>query len=118
MRAGVAITVALAGSLAGCTTIEIHGSNRVDVVRQTGLVWSLNVQGSEPVLVDRTSFGFDASLSDFIVGFRRSRSVYRPVSSHCPVLIVVDNRSDAEEAIDMLARSLRSTDGSVCVLRN
>lgn len=102
----------------GCTVIEIHGADRVDMIRQAGIAWVFHVQASEPLLIDRTSYGFDASRHDFVLGFRRSRSVYRSLSSDCQALIVVESRSDAEEAINLLARSLGSGAGSVCVLRN
>jgi hypothetical protein len=118
MRPVIALWVVAAGCLVGCTTIEIHGSNRVDVVHQAGITWSLDVQASEPVLLERTSFGFDASSHDFVLGFRRSRSVYRPLSSTCQILIVVDRRSDADEAVNALSQSIRSAHGSVCVMRN
>ncbi|WP_312588794.1 hypothetical protein [Comamonas terrigena] len=98
--------------------IEIHGSNRVDVVHLGGVAWSVDVKSSEPILIDRTSFGLDASHQDFIIGLRRSRYVYRPMSSDCHVLIVINNRGDIEEASNMLAQSHWPPGTNVCTLRN
>jgi hypothetical protein len=112
-------SIAAAGAvwLTGCTTINIHGSNRVQVVRHVGIAWSIDVEASEPVLIERISIGLDATLHEVVLGFRQSQSVYRPVTSNCQVLIVVDRRSDAEEAINTLRRSIRAADGFACILR-
>lgn len=113
-----ALVVAIASAAAGCTTIEIHSGNRVELVQRTGLVWSIEVNASEPILIDRTSIGLDATLNEIVLGFRKSRAVYRPLMSDCHVLIVVDSRSDADEAVKFLSQGLQSKSGSVCILRN
>lgn len=118
MRVGTTIAVLLAGNLAGCTTIEIHGSGQVEVVRQVGFAWTIEVQATEPVLVDRTSIGLEASAHELVLGFRQSRTVYRPVTTSCQVLIVVDRGADADDAVGILTRASLLKNPSMCVLRN
>ena len=118
MRARNSIAVAIAICLGGCTIIEIHGANRVDTVRKLGLAWAVNVQASEPLLIQRTSIGVDVSSHELILGYRRLRSVYRPESINCHVLVVVDGQSDAKEAVHVLERGLSSNGVSFCVMGN
>ena len=92
--------------LAGCTTVHIHQSERVEISTKFGLLQTINVEASRPLFIQEQALGFSLSSSSVLLGFRKTRSVHLlEGADKCHVLVLIDGEKDLQEAADLLRKA-------------
>jgi hypothetical protein len=100
--------LALAGALAGCTTVTVQaGDGRVTVERSFGFVQLLPAPGRTPMVIRSTSLGWQAGPAGQTLGFASARVTLLPAGCH---LVLIDGAG----ALWPDALWQRLADGALC----